>query len=142
MMCYRYARPESEVEPGPVLLELIGRLRQGDVLIVPNVTHLAYTLRALRAIIKALEIKGAKLDVLRSSGKRGAPDDKRFEVDIRHSAIVRAKARGAYSGNKGRPVTVDVEVVRKLKDDGLNPSAIAAQLRIGRASVYRALAAH
>jgi DNA invertase Pin-like site-specific DNA recombinase len=35
--------------------------------------------------------------------------------------------------------SVDVERVKELKAEGLGASAIAKELRIGRASVYRAL---
>ena len=37
------------------------------------------------------------------------------------------------------PVTVDVAEVRRLHAQGLRPSEIARQLRIGRTSVWRAL---
>jgi len=37
--------------------------------------------------------------------------------------------------------SVPVEDVRRLKEEGLNPTQISKQLKIGRASVYRALAA-
>ncbi|MEH2626090.1 DNA invertase Pin-like site-specific DNA recombinase [Bradyrhizobium sp. AZCC 1719] len=47
-----------------------------------------------------------------------------------------AKARGVY---KGRKATIDPEKIRKMKAGGIGPSAIAKALKIGRASVYRAL---
>jgi DNA invertase Pin-like site-specific DNA recombinase len=50
--------------------------------------------------------------------------------------IAKAKARGVY---KGRPATIDADKVRRLKSEGMRPSAIAKQLKIGRASVYRVL---
>ena len=40
---------------------------------------------------------------------------------------------------KGRKPSVDVERVRELRDRGLGASAIAKELGIGWASVYRAL---
>ena len=40
---------------------------------------------------------------------------------------------------KGRKPTVDVEKVKDLRDSGLGASAIAKEMGIGRASVYRAL---
>ena len=39
----------------------------------------------------------------------------------------------------GRKPSVDVERVRELKESGMGASAIAKELGIGRASVYRAL---
>jgi hypothetical protein len=52
--------------------------------------------------------------------------------------IAKAKAAGVYSGRKP---TVDVEAVKALKVSGTGPAEIAKELGIGRASVYRALAA-
>jgi DNA invertase Pin-like site-specific DNA recombinase len=40
---------------------------------------------------------------------------------------------------KGRKPSIDPAKVKKMKADGIGPSAIAKALRIGRASVYRAL---
>ena len=50
--------------------------------------------------------------------------------------IAKAKERGVY---KGRKPSVDVVKVTELKAEGLGASAIAKELGIGRASVYRAL---
>ena len=66
-----------------------------------------------------------------------------FETNLRRErqleGIAQAKARGVY---KGRKPTVDTAEVKRLRErDGLGPTAIARKLRIGRASVYRALAA-
>ena len=65
-----------------------------------------------------------------------------FETNLQRErqmeGIARAKARGVY---KGRKRSVDVEKVRVLKEAGLGAVAIARVLGIGRASVYRALAA-
>ena len=40
---------------------------------------------------------------------------------------------------KGRKPSVDVERVKELRDSGMGASAIAKEMGIGRASVYRAL---
>ena len=40
---------------------------------------------------------------------------------------------------KGRKPSVNVERVKELRDSGMGGSAIAKELGIGRASVYRAL---
>lgn len=63
-----------------------------------------------------------------------------FETDIRRErqreGIERAKAAGVY---RGRKPSVDAAAVRQLREEGVSPTVIAKQLRIGRASVYRAL---
>lgn len=65
-----------------------------------------------------------------------------FENDIRRDrqmeGIEKAKARGAY---KGRPKSVDVTRVKELRSAGLGAAQIAREMKIARASVYRALAA-
>jgi DNA invertase Pin-like site-specific DNA recombinase len=50
--------------------------------------------------------------------------------------IAKAKAAGVY---QGRPPTIDVEAVRKLRAEGKGVNVISHTLKISRASVYRAL---
>ena len=50
--------------------------------------------------------------------------------------IAKAKERGVY---KGRKPSADVEKVKELKASGMGASAIAKEMEIGRANVYRAL---
>ena len=68
-------------------------------------------------------------------------DDPQFETNLRRErqleGIAKAKAAGVY---KGRPASIAPDKVRHLKSEGMGPSAIAKQLQIGRASVYRVLA--
>jgi DNA invertase Pin-like site-specific DNA recombinase len=63
-----------------------------------------------------------------------------FETNLRRErqleGIAKAKAAGVY---KGRPPSIDVTKVRQLKAQGMGASEIAKALKIGRASVYRAL---
>ena len=64
-----------------------------------------------------------------------------FETNLRRErqleGVASAKARGVY---KGRKASIDPAKVRQMKAEGKGASAIAKALRIGRASVYRALA--
>ncbi len=50
--------------------------------------------------------------------------------------IAKAKAAGVY---KGRRPSTDITKVQGMKRKGLGASQIAKALKIGRASVYRAL---
>jgi len=65
-----------------------------------------------------------------------------FENDLRRErqaeGIAKAKAEGRYQGRKP---TIDPDKVKTLHEQGLGPSAIAREMGIARASVYRALAA-
>lgn len=63
-----------------------------------------------------------------------------FETNLRRErqmeGIQRAKAKGVYQGRKP---SIDAGEVKRLREQGLGPAAIAKQLNIGRASVYRVL---
>ncbi|SDD10777.1 Site-specific DNA recombinase [Sphingomonas sp. YR710] len=65
--------------------------------------------------------------------------EKHFIRARQRRGIEAAKRRGGVY--KGRPATIDPEAVKELHRAGMGPSAIARKLEIGRASVYRALAA-
>lgn len=64
--------------------------------------------------------------------------EKHFIAARQRRGIEAARLRGVY---KGRPASIDAEQVKALRAKGLGASAIARQMNIGRASVYRALAA-
>jgi DNA invertase Pin-like site-specific DNA recombinase len=131
------------------VLDFIGK---GDVLLVTRVDRLARSIGDLQDIVRTLKVKGASLrateqpiDTSTAAGKcfldmLGVFAE--FETNLRRErqleGIAKAKAAGVY---KGRPASIDAEQVRKLKADGMGPSEIAKALRIGRASVYRVLAA-
>ena len=63
-----------------------------------------------------------------------------FENDIRRErqadGIAKAKAGGAY---KGRKPQIDPARIRALSEAGKRPSEIVAELKVSRASVWRAL---
>jgi DNA invertase Pin-like site-specific DNA recombinase len=125
-------------------------LRKGDVLMVTRIDRLARSIGDLQDIVRAVRARGAILkateqpiDTSTAAGKcfldmLGVFAE--FETNLRRErqleGIAEAKARGVY---KGRKATIDPEKVRKMKAEGVRPSAIAKALKIGRASVYRAL---
>jgi DNA invertase Pin-like site-specific DNA recombinase len=130
------------------VLDFIGK---GDVLMVTRVDRLARSIGDLQDIVRAIKAKGASLrateqpiDTSTAAGKcfldmLGVFAE--FETNLRRErqleGIAKAKAAGVY---KGRPASIDAAQVRELKARGLGPSKIAKELKIGRASVYRALA--
>lgn len=128
-------------------------VREGDTLMVTRLDRLARSVGDLHNIIEQLTAKGAEFQCLQqsdivvstSTGKLmlsilGAVAA--FENDLRRErqmeGIAKAKSEGRY---KGRPAKIDPDDVRKLHQNGLGASAIAKELKIGRASVYRVLAA-
>jgi DNA invertase Pin-like site-specific DNA recombinase len=126
-------------------------LRKGDVLMVTRIDRLARSIGDLQDIVRAVKARGASLkateqpiDTSTAAGKcfldmLGVFAE--FETNLRRErqleGIADAKARGVY---KGRKPSIDPAKVRQMKADGMGPSAIAKALKIGRASVYRALA--
>jgi hypothetical protein len=140
-----YSRPDSETEPGAVLEALIAEFNLGDrgasTLTVPDVTHLALSYRAFKKVRRSLTKKGVCLMVRRATGRPGDSLEDRFKMDFRRAAVARAKQRGAYAGNKGRPREVDIAKVRKLADGGMKPKEIIKETGYAASNVYRALKA-
>jgi DNA invertase Pin-like site-specific DNA recombinase len=64
--------------------------------------------------------------------------EKHFIKARQRRGIEAAKIKGVY---KGRPTSIDPTRIKELHLKGMGASAIARTLNIGRASVYRALAA-
>jgi DNA invertase Pin-like site-specific DNA recombinase len=129
---------------------LLEFMREGDELVVTRVDRLARSIRDLQNIVYDLNKKGVTIsateqpiDTKTSAGKcflhmLGVFGE--FETNLRKErqmeGIAKAKEKGVY---KGRKPSVDVEKVKELRDSGMGASAIAKELGIGRASVYRAL---
>jgi DNA invertase Pin-like site-specific DNA recombinase len=133
------------------LQECLDFAREGDTLVVTRLDRLARSVGDLFQIVEQLADKGVNFRCLQQSGVDTDTSSGRlmlavlgavaaFEADIRRErqmeGIIRAKAAGVY---KGRKPSVDVARVRELKASGLGAAAIAKELGIGRASVYRAL---
>ena len=129
---------------------LLDFLREGDELVVTRVDRLARSIRDLQNIVHDLNTKGVTIsateqpiDTKTSAGKcfldmLGVFGE--FETNLRKErqmeGIAKAKEKGVY---KGRKPSVDAEKVKELRETGMGASAIAKELGIGRASVYRAL---
>lgn len=132
------------------LANLLEFIRKGDTLIVTRIDRLARSIGDLQDIVRSLKAKGAALrateqpiDTSTAAGKAfldmlGVFAE--FETNLRRErqleGIAQAKARGVY---KGRKPTVDAARVADLHANGMGATAIADELQIGRASVYRVL---
>lgn len=64
--------------------------------------------------------------------------EKHFIKSRQRRGIEAAKLRNVY---RGKPATIDFHKVKELHAEGMRPTDIAKTMKIGRASVYRALAA-
>jgi DNA invertase Pin-like site-specific DNA recombinase len=125
-------------------------LRKGDVLMVTRIDRLARSIGDLQDIVRSVRAKGAVLKATEQPIDTGTAAGKafldmlgvfaEFETNLRKErqleGIADAKARGVY---KGRKASIDPAQVRTMAAQGLGATAIAKALKIGRASVYRAL---
>lgn len=128
-------------------------VREGDMLIVTRLDRLARSVSDLHQIIEKLSAKGVGFRCLNQSGVDTDSSTGKlmlailgavaqFENDIRRErqmeGIEKAKAAGKYVGRKP---SIDPARVKELRANGMGPSQIAREMNIGRASVYRMLAA-
>lgn len=132
------------------LATLLEFIRKGDTLVVTRIDRLARSLGDLQDIVRFLQGKGAGLRAIEQPIDTSTAAGKaflgmlgvfaEFENNIRRErqldGIAKAKAKGVY---KGRRPSIDADKVRTLKERGVRPAAIAKQMGIARASVYRAL---
>ena len=129
------------------LLEFV---REGDELVVTRIDRLARSVRDLQNIVFDLDQRGVTLSATEQPINTKTSAGKcfldmlscfsEFETNIRKErqmeGIAKAKENGVY---RGRKPSIDIEKVKGLKESGMGASAIAKELNIGRASVYRAL---
>lgn len=139
MARYYYSRPDFELEPGRVLLDIFDKLRAGDVLETPDVSHLAFSWNILAMVVYLFETKGAILKPLRIGGRQGDPIEERFKADLRRAATARARARGSYKRCTGRPRRVDRLEVRRLRAEGMTVAEIAQRVGGAKSVVYDVL---
>lgn len=129
---------------------LLEFLRSGDELVVTRIDRLARSVRDLQNIVYDLDERGVTLSATEQPINTKTSAGKcfldmlscfsEFETNLRKErqmeGIAKAKERGVYTGRKQ---SIDVQKVKELKEKGLGASAIAKEMGIGRASVYRVL---
>ncbi len=141
----------------PQLEAALDFVRDGDILVATKPCRLARSTADLMSILARLERKGVALRILSMGGQpvdTTSPTGKllvtvlgaisAFERDLmierQREGIAKARQEGRY---KGRAPTAMAKAsdVRRLHQGGAKPVAIARQLAISRASVYRILGA-
>lgn len=133
------------------LAHCLDYVREGDTLVVTRLDRLARSMLDLRQIIDRLTDKGVAFKALQQGAIDTGSSNGRlmlnllgafaeFETDLRRErqreGIDRARAAGVY---RGRKPSVPRDAVQELHANGVGPAEIAKRLKIGRASVYRAL---
>lgn len=139
----------------PALTECLRSLRRGDTLVVWRLDRLGRSLRDLIAISERLEAEGVGLRSLSESIDTSTAGGRmvfhvfgavaQFERDLirerTQAGLQAARARGRRGG---RPSKIDSRKLKAAKamlsDPTMTHSEVAAELRVSRATLYRALA--
>lgn len=144
----------SSVEKRPQLEACLDFIREGDTLVVTKLDRLARSTQHLLEVADLVKRKGADLHILNlnieTSSATGkllltmiaavATFEREMMLERQREGIAKAKAEGKYRGRKPTARARAAEIAT-LKADGVRPVDIARRLGIGRASVYRVLAA-
>lgn len=138
----------------PALQNLIGWVREGDLVVVHSIDRLARNLADLLGIVTTLNNKGVSIKFIKDNltfppeGTDGASKlylsilgaVAEFERSIikqrQREGIDKAKAKGVY---KGRKPTIDKDRILSLRDEGYSTYKIADVMGISRMTVHRAL---
>ncbi|WP_430465752.1 recombinase family protein [Tabrizicola sp.] len=138
----------------PALQDMIGWVREGDVVVVHSIDRLARNLQDLLSIVSQLNGKGVSIRFIKDNltfppeGTDGASKlylsilgaVAEFERSIikqrQREGIAKAKAKGVY---KGRKPTIDQDRILALRDEGLSTYKIAEVMGISRMTVHRTL---
>lgn len=138
----------------PALQDLIGWVREGDLVVVHSIDRLARNLQDLLSIVSQLNGKGVSIQFIKDNltfppeGTDGASKlylsilgaVAEFERSIikqrQREGIQKAKAKGVY---KGRKPTIDKDRILALRDEGNSTYKIAEVMGISRMTVHRTL---
>ncbi|MGH1569847.1 recombinase family protein [Methylobacterium sp. P31] len=140
----------TKLEGRTELETIIQFARAGDSITVTRIDRLARSVADLAGIVARLEAKGASLRVLEQPVDTSTAAGRcflqmlgvfaEFETAIRRErqmeGVAKAKAEGVY---KGRKATIDADRIKALAAQGMGATAIARELKVARASVYRLL---
>ncbi len=128
-------------------------VREGDILVVAKLDRLARSVPDLMAILQTLGRKRVGVRILNLGMDTQTPTGKlmltvlgaiaQFEREMmlerQREGIAKAKSEGRYKGRK--PIEAERrESVLKLAAEGATRTAIAIQVGLGEATVYRILA--
>jgi DNA invertase Pin-like site-specific DNA recombinase len=148
-----YQEQVSSVGAREELAVALDFVREGDTLVVTKLDRLARSTRHLNDIVDRLREKGSHLQVLDLGIDTATPTgelvltviggiaqfERQMMLERQREGIAKAKAEGKYKGRKPTARAKTQEVL-ELKSKGDGAAAIAKELGIGRASVYRILA--
>jgi len=133
--------------------QLIKQLKNGDTLIVREVSRLGRNAAEVLTLCENLKDRGIRLlvddlnlDVTSPAGKLvftlmvGVAQMEREQMlERQRIGINRAKAEGKYQGRKALDPSV-INVARKMLKEGATKTAVAKHLKIGQSTLYKYLA--
>lgn len=139
------------VRPG--LDQCLADLRTGDVLVVWRLDRLGRSLQHLLEIVTDLQARGIGLvsltesiDTTSASGRlifsvfgALAEYERAMIMERVGAGIAAAKVRGVKMGRRPALNRSRLALARKLVAEGQSPAAVARLLRVGRATIYRAI---
>jgi DNA invertase Pin-like site-specific DNA recombinase len=149
--CERVFVDKPPARDRPELERALAFVREGDVLVVRRLDRLAQSVSDLDRIIGDLRARGVDFraterDVFDTTAASGPlflsvlSGLAQFELGLRterqREGIERAKAAGRY---RGRPASVDRDLIRRLHADGLKPATIRDRLKVSLSTVYEAI---
>ena len=151
-----FSEQVSSVAKRAKLEQALDFVRSGDVFMATKPDRLARSTSDLLSMVERLKSKGVDLVILSMGGQKidtrsstgklmltmlaaVAAFERDLMLERQREGIARAKAEGKYRGRVPTAQRQSSEVLR-LKAVGVKPTAIAEQLGIGRASVYRIIA--
>ncbi len=123
-------------------------VREGDEFVITRIDRCSRSILDLQLIVNQLKDKGVSITATEQSISNKDATGKcfmdmlgvfaEFETNLRYErqmeGIKIAKEKGKF---KGKQSSIDVNRIKTLKDEGVNPTDIARQMNISRGSVYR-----
>jgi DNA invertase Pin-like site-specific DNA recombinase len=148
-----FSERTSSIGARPQLDAALDFIRAGDTIVVTKLDRLARSVRDLCEIVGRIESKGASLRILAMNLDTASPTGRlmlnvigsvaQFEREMmlerQREGIAKAKGEGRYKGRAPTARAKSADILR-LANEGMTRETIAAQLGVGVASVYRALA--
>ena len=148
-----FSEQVSSVAEREELKQAIEFVRENDTFVVTKLDRLARSTIHLLKIVEQLEEKqvglrildfgGSEIDTSSATGKLTltmfaamAQFEREMMLERQREGIAKAKAEGKYKGRKPTARAKSDEIMQ-LKEQGMGASAIAKQLNVSRASVYR-----
>ena len=138
----------------PALLRCLRKVQDGDTLIVWKLDRLARSLRDLIAMVEEFDQRGVNFRSLTEEISTTTPGGKltfhifaalaEFErgiiIERTREGMKAARARGVRPGPKRKLSRQQIDHARKLIEDGKRREEVADLFKVGRTTLYRALA--